>query len=677
MKRTLPPLRALLVSASLFLFVPDSPARASWEPVPEADRLATTCVSFPGSNAEALFIRLTLVGSGSGNRSDYYKRIKIYSAQGVDELGVLAIERSDSQRVWDYGARVVKPDGRIQEYGKDSFHDTVVAKVGRQKFNRLALAVPDLTAGDIVEMRWTSSIESGGFSHYWWYGQLEIPVRSYTMKAVDLDRDYVTMWFNLPAKSKGKGGSFDLQMNDIPPWLDEPYTPAVRDVRGWFMIAFRDVEMRWYRKGNDFLKEISTYWAEEFRLRTKPDGTVTAKAKALIAGVTEPGEKLRRLYDFCQENIGNISYQVSDKLIALDKKLGSERSQSPRETLAREGGDPDHINDLFAALARAAGFEVCEGHAASRAGTLNVRNPDGWMFLNDQQVFVKLGTEWRPYAPGDYGIPAGFMHPFNQGVSSLRAVTEQVVFETTPSGRVDDSLQTRVGKFSVDAEGNLSGDVEITLTGYPAIMAKRDNYGKQLAETEKSYREDITNALPTAEVTDLVWENLGGLKYPVIVRYKLKVPAYAEFAGSNLVLPLNPFEHDRPAVFTAEKRIAPIHFPYAHKEHDEIEIVIPTGYRLEAPSLPPPVGNIAQDIGVAYHVSYVGSTRTIKYRRDYALGATGALDFNAGGYPAIKNRFDRIRRSDEHTLILAESVATPTVPAAAPEGSEVKAGGAP
>ena len=138
------------------------------------------------------------------------------------------------------------------------------------------------------------------------------------------------------------------------PALAEPSMPPERDVRGWFMIAFRDAYQRWF-KGGSFVKEISTYYDDEFRRRTKPDATVKAKAQELAQGAASDAEKLERLYVFCQTKIENFDYFDSAELQAAKKKLGDERDQWPKSTLARATGGSEHINELFASMARALG----------------------------------------------------------------------------------------------------------------------------------------------------------------------------------------------------------------------------------------------------------------------------------------------------------------------------------
>lgn len=653
-----------LLSSLLVLALPARiAAKTEWEPVPAAELAATECTSHPGANAEAFLMSLVVVGDSSGGaHGEYYRRVKIYDAKGAEDLGVITIERPDDLRVWNQAARVTKPDGTAREYGKESFTETVKAKVGHEKFKSLRLAVPDLAAGDVVEMRWNIAMRSENGLYYWWYAQLEIPVRRYTFATARLERDYLTRWFNVDAaQGKGKSGTgFDLVMTNLPPFEEEPYMPPERDVRGWFLMNFRDVYLRWF-KGSDMLKEVSTYFGQEFKTRTKPDGTLKKLAQGITQGATDDEDKLRRLYEWCQEEIGNFDYFNTAELQAAEKKLGNDRLQWPKDTLGRKTGGEEHINDLFGALARAAGFEVTEGRSASRRMTLAVRDNNGWMFLPDHLILVKVAGNWKAYAPGNYYVPAGYIDRSNIGVSVLVCQEGKIEWIETPTPPADQTPISRKGTFTLDADGTLEGDVTVSYGGYAGISRKRWAAGEQQEELDTDFREEISKVLPSAEITGLEWVNLKSREMPVTVRCRLRVPGYAEAVGSKLIVPLNVFTHNQPAVFSSETRKFHIMFDYASLETDEISITMPKGYKPDAPSAPANAGSM-EDIGTSYKVGYQTKTGVINYKREQVIGRKGFIILQRDSYKAVKRRFDAMNRSDQHTLVFAATESAPASP---------------
>jgi hypothetical protein len=287
----------------------------------------------------------------------------------------------------------------------------------------------------------------------------------------------------------------------------------------------------------------------------------------------------------------------------------------------------------------------------------------GWLFLDDDTVAVRRGKEWKFYAPGDYYVPFGLLKSSIESATCLVCDEDKVIYENNPVAPAAQSRITRRGRFTLDADGNLEGDVEIAMDGHAGIRDKSNWRSWQPTEIDTEYRKRVTTQLSSAEVGELNWENLQGDKLPLRVHYHLKVPGFADIAGSKIILSPGVFKHGSPAFFTAETRRYPIFFDHAWSEHDDVEIVLPEGYTLDGATAPSNVGDPGGTLGVHYGVGYKGKSRTLTYKRDFALGANGMIAFQAASYPAIKNLFDAINRSDEHTIVLKPKPAPADTPA--------------
>lgn len=639
-------------------------AKADWDPVTAEELAGTECKFSPGASAEMLFVRQVLDSSGDNEWTEHYRRIKIYSAKGAEEMGVMNIDYPSAQRVWNQEARVIKPDGTTTTYDKKQFTESVAAQQGSTKLKRLTLAIPALEAGDILELKWAVGVDSDAYFYNWWYAQLNLPIRRYNFQVQGSLNDYSLLWFNA-TNEVGKQASrqkAELSLSFLPPYEEEPFMPPMRDVRGWFLLLYKDRALRWY-SDQDVWKSISSYYEEDFRLLTRPDGTIKAKAAELLKGVASEEEKLRVLYNFCQQKVTNLDYFDSADLQKARKRLEKEEEQSPRETLTRGSGYSHHINELFGALLRAAGYEVALARSASRHRTLNVRNPNGWLFMNDDLIFVRSGNGWLKYAPGDHFVPAGLLDPSNELATSLVCTEDKAVFVDNGLAAADQSPVARKGRFVLDAEGNLEGTVEIAQSGHPAVKGRKRWHSRQQEEIDREYVESVTARLASAEVAGLAWESLGDNRTPLITRYQLKVPAYADVVGSKIILPMNVFQRNATAVFASEHRQHPIFFDYAWTELDDIEIVLPEGYELDAPTAPKNVGDVAGAVGATYRIAYQPKTRTLVYKRNFVLGANGNIAYQVASYPMIKRLFDSIKRSDEHTLVLRTVESMPAVSA--------------
>lgn len=652
----------LLLWASPWLRAAGTQAPVGWEPIPAEDLAATECKSYPGSSAELLFVRQELDCVWDEQLTRYYQRAKIYSPKGADEAGVLSVEYSSTEKSGNPVARLTKPDGRQTEFTEKAFTESLSWQIGLAKMKRLTLAVPDLGPGDILEMKWTETVDASLGTYSWWYTQNTLPVRRFVFSLKRSRHDCQLHAFNQPAAQdlpKDPKGGTGLEIHDIPPFVSEPFLPPLRDIRGWFMLLYPE-SYRHEESPGEIWQELSKKREEQHRWQIKPNGAVKAKSAELLRGASTDEEKLRRLYEFCQQQIANMDYVDTAEMRKAAKKMKELDvvPQTPAQTLSRKSGYSKQINELFASLAQAAGFEVRLALGASRLTTLNVRHPNGWIFLRDELEAIRVNGGWRFYAPGDYYVPAGMLDSANESATSIICDPEKIIFENNPVSPASKSQVIRKGRFVLDAAGNLVGNVEISMGGHAGI-SRKSFYREELNEAiDADYRAIITKRLPAAEITDLSWENLRGNTLPLIVRYRLKVPAYADEAGSKRFLPVNVFEHGEAPIFSAESRRHPVFFNYAWSEHDDIEITLPPELALDTGSTPADIGDTTSILAATYQIGYSAKERKLVYNRDFALGRDGTIVFQAETYPALKSLFDDIDRSDEHVLVLRRESAT-------------------
>ncbi|HLP09847.1 MAG TPA: DUF3857 domain-containing protein [Opitutaceae bacterium] len=649
------PVLAALALGCAALMAP-SVSAAKWDPIDPADLAATESTSFPSVDVEILLSTHELNEEGSadmgGTRltSSNFIRAKIYTAKGVEDLGKFRIRFHSDNAVTETAARVVKRDGATRDLKKSDIFESVVGKVrGQGEMKQLTFVFPGLEPGDVVEYRWTARLGS----ELWlqsFFCQEEFPVREYRLRIGDMRCRGTVHWLNCPKAETDERGGFEVVLRNLPAFEDEEYAPPHHEIRGVIYVA-KTFPM--YSNDKAIWKELSVYWGDAFNTATRPTGSIKKKATALTADAATDDEKLRRLYGFCQNEILNTGRRTSGALQAEIEKHRWESAFSAEKTLEKKFGRTDEINQLFAALARALGYEVRLACNASRDVMYNVSIPNGWAFIyQNHTVAVNVGGDWRYFDPGFPLLPYGMTASSAEGATTLLCNTKKVENGTIGVSKSADNRTERKGRFRLDADGTLEGQVEQVFRGHLAVERKDDNWSTSLEESTKRFTEEITNRLPNAEVSQVTWSNLDTYLHPLTVRYHVRVPGYAEQVGKRLVFAPGFFEAGRPVVFAAAERKFPIVFPYPREEHDDIEIVLPEGYALDKPSAPTPVGELSGAFGAAYNLQYTGKTRTFSFRRDFALGANGAFAFRPESYSTLKNLFELLRRSDTHSIML-------------------------
>jgi hypothetical protein len=651
---------------------------AKWDPVDPADLAAKESTAFPGADVEFLQSRHVMKESAEGRIagtmmstsenslvSENYMRAKVYTQKGVGDLGKFAILFHSSRKAVGTAARVVKPDGTSVELKKSDIFESVRAKTRTEgEMKQITFVFPGLESGDVVEFRWTEQLGEALWLETF-YCQETLPVREYHFEVGSLQGRGTVSWRNCPNAETSDKDIFEIKVRNIPAFEEEEHMPPMRDFRGAIFVA---KTFPFWSTDKEVWKELSSYWGNEFNMAARPSGPIKKKAAELVVGATTDAEKLARLYEFCQGQIFNTSYKTTVDLQADIDKHKDESAQSPVKTLEKGRGRADEIDMLFASLARGLGYEARLAYNASREHVLDVMVPQGWAFIHDMSsVAVKVGEQWVYYHPGNYLLPCGLLAAEAEGSRTLLCDTKKLEYGSTPVSGADRNRHERKGRFTLDAEGTLEGSVEEVFLGHEATSFKADNWEKTLEDVKKNYRDAVNKRLPNAEVSDIEWTNLESRQLPLTVKYKVRVPGYAEQMGKRLVFSPAFFENGESVTFAAVERKFPVFFLYPWVEQDDIEIVLPEGYTLDKASAPQPVGDLKGAFGSSYKLQYNGKTRTFGYRRDFSLGGNGAFVYRTESYPALKNLFEQLHKSDTHSIMLKPKVApADPVPASAP-----------
>jgi hypothetical protein len=237
-----------------------------------------------------------------------------------------------------------------------------------------------------------------------------------------------------------------------------------------------------------------------------------------------------------------------------------------------------------------------------------------------------------------------------EGVYALICDPKDPVFIETPLPPSGGSAELRTAHLQLSVDGSLEGDVEETLTGHEAEARRQAEWHRSPAQREESLHDRVGRMFPDAEVTNVKLENFENPAKPLIARYHLKAPLYAQVTGKRILVQPFVFQRSRAAMFTATERRLQIEFPYPWKESDQISIRLPEGYVLDNGDSP-----ASLDLGKAgaYNIKISitkGGQPELHVVRELNFGNGGSVMFPVESYAAIKKVFDQIQARDTHTL---------------------------
>jgi len=622
-------------------------ARPKWDPVSPADLAARDSTAAPGADSEILFSRHTLLG----DVTEDYVRAKVYTQHGVEKLSVLSIDHGWNGEISRLAARVLKANGTAIDLTKNDFHETIRWKHGDSTSKRTSFAFPNVEAGDIVEYRWEQEVPHWLYSYHRIFCQAEdVFTREFLFEIKDAELDFNVMWANCPQADYDPKARRVLIRN-LPPFIPEPHMPAEAEYRGTVTVMFSHPLMRIYGDGAEW-PTIGGAFARIFNNDIKSKKAVRAKAAELTAKSTDPKESVARIYRFVQTEIKNLSFDNSPALAAAKKKRDrAEAAQSPVQTLELRTGNAWDINLLFAALVHDAGFDVRIGASADREQVVDIATPKGWVMADRRTIVVNYGEHFGFYTPGNAFVPCEMLDSKDEGAMVYICGEQTCEWGRMPVTEPAATQIHRTGRFTLDSEGTLDGDVEIQLTGHRA-MAARDAYrDKSNDEMLKNLREELAQRLTTAEASDLQWANLTDTTKPFVLQYKIHMPGYAEIAGSRLILPMNFFTANAPVVFASETRHYPIFLGYAEQDFDDVTLALPKDYEPDGASAPSWVADASSVIYAKYSASYLRKSHALTYHREYVAG-NGGVTLKAESYPILRKLYEHVHRSDLHQLVL-------------------------
>lgn len=639
-----------------------APAKAlasdDWKPIDPADLASNTPVVEKDADAEGLFWEVR-VDDGQASELVFtnYVRVKVYTERGKESQSKIDLPYRSYYAIKDIAARTVRTDGTIVELKKDEVFERIIVKGNGVKVKAKSFAIPGVEPGAIVEYRWREERIGRNANYVALQFQRDIPVRIVTYLVRPLTGAGLGgmnfMPFHMPPGLKfetAKNGFYQAQLTNVPAFHEEPRIPPENEVRSWILLYYSHNQAV---SEDRFWTAFGKAYYETVKDATKGDDEVRSKAAEIVGDALTAEGKLERIYEFCHTKIRNFAH---DELLTAEEKSKFRPNKSPAETLKRGVGTAANIDNLFAALSSALGFEAHIALSGDRADFFLDRAFTDLYFLYYQgvsSIAVKVNDKWQFFRPGHYYSPFGMLRWQEDGQYAL-IIAKEPQWAVVPMSGPDKSVQKSTGKFRLGEDGTLEGDVRIEYTGQLAMDHKYYNDDDSPPQREATLRNLIKTRMSTAELTNIKIENVTDPVKPFIYDYHVRVPGYAQRTGKRLFLQPAFFEHGSGPLFPASQRQNSIYFHYPWSEEDTVTIEIPEGYTLDGHDSPHSFN--AADVS-QYKVT-VGTTqnnKTLVLKRSFFFGGGDKIIFPVTSYAELKAIFDRLNKEDSHIMALEQS----------------------
>ncbi len=651
-------LHCLLALLTITLFSWPAFAGDEWKPISPADLAAKTPVVEKDADAEALFWEVRVDDSSTEDLAlKHYVRLKIFTERGKEKYSKFEIPFFKGTKVKDVAARVIKADGTIVEIKKEDIFERTLIKADGLKLKVKSFAVPNIEPGVMLEYRYREVIENGD-ANMSLRLQRDIPIQtiSYYVRPYAGVRALAYQTFNVPPDVKfvkEKDNFHRITMTNVPALREEPRMPPTDEVRSWIRIYYVNPGTHPTTYWNDITGILFNVYKDYL----KPNDEVKRKAQEVVGNAATQEEKLARLYEFCQTQIRNITF---DQTLTPDDRKKLKSNKSPGDTLKRLAGDAADVDLLFGGMAKALGIDARVAWSGDRSELFFNPKMTHISFLHPSSIAVKVGEKWSFYNPGSLYIPFGMLSWYEEGVSALITDEKQNIWTQTPVSGPERSNSKRTGKFKLLEDGTLEGEVRVEYTGHLAYVYKSSNDEDSTAQREANLRDRIKSRLSAAELSDIVIENVQTPGKPFVQVYKVRVPGYAQRTGKRLFFQPNYFEAGNKTLFVNNERNYDIYFDYGWSENDDVTIELPIGFGLDNADQPAPlsIAGVSEDTVQMVVTSATNGVKSLVYKRKFAFGSPNSvLLFKVVQYPAMKGLWEAINKVDTHALTLKQEAA--------------------
>jgi hypothetical protein len=637
----------------LALFLPVWIFADDWKPVNPDDLALKTPLVEPDADAEALFWEVRVDDSQQYELSlDHYLRIKIFTERGKESQSKIDIPYYSTTRLRGIAARVIKPDGSVVELKKDDVFERTIVKANGVKVKAKSFALPGVEPGAIIEYRWQEVYPGGSIDRRRLQFQRDIPVRvvNYYLKPY-LGLRYQSFHMKEMEFVRDRNGFYRFTLNNVPAFREEPRMPPEDEVRSWIFLHYtedlkRDPEKYW----KDYGKRLFDVTKDTM----KPNEAVKAAVVDIVGNAATDEDKLRRIYDFCRTKIKNTSDDASG--LTADEKDKLKENKSAADTLKNGRGAGGDIDRLFAALAKAAGFDARYAVSGNRDDLFFRREYAEASFLASSFIAVHVADGWQFFSPAETYTSFGMLGWPEQLQEALITDAKEPIWVKTGLAGPEKSVEKRTGKFRLLQDGTLEGDVRMEFTGHLDFYQKEYNDDDSPTQREETLRDLVKARMSAAELSDIHIENVTDPLKPFLYAYHVRVPGYAQRTGKRLFLQPSYFEHGQAELFSSTARKQPVYFHFPWSEEDTVEISLPAGYALDNADAPADIDSkLTQNIsGQSIRIAVTLDGHTLILKRKFFFGGNDVILFPVTSYTPLKALFGMIHKNDNHTITLKQ-----------------------
>ena len=583
--------------------------------------------------------------------------VRILSKEGREEAVAHVLYMTDTGKVRDMRAWMIRPGGTVKKYGKDETIDLAAAP--NDVFNDVRVKViaarDDAEPGAVFGYEWTAEDRSV-FTQFDWQFQERLPVLTsrftitvpagWRAEGVTLNRDKIEPVVN--------GSSYTWELRDLSFIEEEPASPPVTALAPRLAVSYFPPAEKRIGAG------VFSTWADVSRWLTGiSDGQATlddalaGKAKQLTANSKTELERIQAIGSYVQA-VNYVSIQTGIG------RGGGYRPHSAIEVFAKSYGDCKDKANLMRAMLKASGIQSYLVSIWS-GDPLYVRQewPSPQQF-NHCIIAIKVSDATQAativnhpslgrlliFDPTDDSTPVGDLPDHEQGSFALIVAGESGALLKMPKTPPEANRLDRQADVVLMADGSITANVRERSVGNSAVSSRREFRGLSRADYVKRIEGWITRGATGATVSRVEpSDNSAEGKFSLDVDFS--ATRYAQLMQNRLLVFKPAIVSRRESLFLTE---AARHYPVVLSSHAYTETVrVKLPKEFEVDELPDPA-RLDTPFGT-YSTSYVVKDEQLSFTRTLLVrGATVPVN----DYAKVRGFFASIRAAEQAPVVLAK-----------------------
>ena len=582
--------------------------------------------------------------------------VRILTREGRGYAHAIEYYLTNSSKVREMTAWLIRPNGFVKKYGKDQIADVISDPndIYNEMRKKVIDGTDDADAGVVFGYQATSE-DRPLFNQDRWYFQNRLPtlVSRYSLQLPPAWRATNATFNYAKLEPTVNGSNYVWELRSLGPIRPEPASPPVDNLAPHIAINYfpGDSGAQSGYRSFETWTQVSRWGTEIHDPQAIPDESVAAKARELTANSKTELDKIRAIARFIQ----SLQY------ISIDIGVGKGNGARPRpasQVLAKAYGDCKDKANLMRSMLKTIGITAYPVLIHLGDPTFVREEWPSPAQFNHCIIAIKVSDETQAatviqhstlgrlliFDATDEHTPVGDLLHKEQGSLALILAGESGTLTRMPTLSPESSQLDRHASVVLSADGSIIASLKEKSTGQTAVNRRRTFRELSSAEYKGLIEDWVASGATAAKISKLVpLDDTSSGRFDLDLDFTAS--SYAQSMQDRLLVFKPAIVSRRESLFLTEAKRNHAVVLDARSFNETVSVKLPAGFAVD--ELPDPI-KLDTPFG-SYKTSYEVKDGELLFTRVLAQRA-GTIPVDQ--YPAVRNFFERIRAADQAPVVL-------------------------